>query len=112
MSNKTKTKCPMPTAAEMDEIRRMTAENDHSGARVAACRILVRAYDEINHGGIGDNPFRAFLAAFSEIAEQHAALRLLTAGLAIARSELWVAAMTAARKCGLAQTVIAIHSQL
>lgn len=112
MSNKTKTNAPLPTAAELDEIRRMAEENDHSGARVAACRILVRAYDEINHGGIGGNPFRALLAAFSEIAAEHDRFGCLSAGLAIGRSELWVAAMSVAKRCGLGPTVIAIHSLL
>lgn len=112
MSNKMKTNCPLPTAAEMDEIRRMTAENDHSGARVAACQFLVRAFDEINEGKRCGNPFRALLAGLAEVAAEHERVGHISEALADARFALWCAAMDIGNKFGLADAVLALRRAL
>ncbi len=101
---------PMPTTAELDEIRRMTEENEHSGARIAACSVLVRLFDALNRDG--GNPFRAMLAALSEIAAEQERVGFLSASLGVARAVLWVGTMKVARTCGLGSAADALNGAL
>jgi len=112
MKNETKplTIHPLPTTAELDEIRRMTEENEHSGARVAACSVLVRLFDSLNRDG--GNPFRALLAGLSEVAAEQDRAGFLSASLGVTRAVLWVGTMKVARTCGLGSAADALNRAL
>lgn len=106
------TLCPLPTGEELKQLRIMTNENDHSGARVAACQFLVGAFDEINPDKRCGNPFRPLLAGLAEVAAEHERVGHISEALADARFALWCAAMDIGNKFGLADAVLALRRAL
>lgn len=118
MSNNEKplTICPLPSADDLEQIKRMTEENDHSGARVAACRWLAKAWPGVNSSNnyvaLGGNPFQALLAALEDVAAQHEKFGCLSPALAEARIRLWLVVESVAAKFGLASAVRKLKTAL
>lgn len=113
MSNtKPLTICPLPSADDLEQIKRMTEENDHSGARLFAAKILSNIWLERNARDAYANPFLPLVAAMAQVVRQHQSIGHLPASLAGARFALWDAAYAIAEDNGLGDAARALRGVL
>lgn len=113
MSNtKPITLCPLPSADDLEQIKRMTEENDHSGARLFAAKILSNLWLERNARDAYANPFLPLVAAMAQIVRQHQSLGHMPASLVGARFALWGVAYSLAEDNGLGAAARALREAL
>ncbi len=113
MSNtKPITLCPLPSADDLEQIKRMTEENDHTGARIFAVKILSNLWLEQNGGDPLANPFLPIVAALAQIIRQHEARGSATPELIGLRYTLWNAAFDIAKVEGLGLAACALRGAL
>lgn len=112
MDSNTNKNGPLPTGEQLEQLRIMTSENDHSGARLFAAKILSNLWLERNARDAYANPFLPLVAAMAQIVRQHQALGHMPASLVGARFALWGVAYSLAEDNGLGAAARALREAL